>query len=268
MPRWLGALVFVVLVLATERLLTWVLALFLFHPHGVLRAEVGGHEAEEVHYPSEDGVELVGYYVPPRARRQRTVLVFHGNATTASEQVGWAEVLGAESAVFFAEYRGYGASDGTPSARGIECDAEAAVRYLREVRGTPSSELVVIGRSLGGAAAIHVLAGVAHDARAGVIDSTFTSLHAMSSEILGIPLTYLVRDGYALDSLARAPRVRAPVFQTHGDADALIPLAQAQALHAALSEDARLGLRVVSGGPHARPDERTMRELLAFVRAH
>jgi len=246
-----------------ELVLSYTLSLMLFHPsrgegHDVAR--IGG---ERVTYVTRDGVRLVSWLVPARGERRRTVVYFHGNAGLASGCWGWAAWLAERgSDVLLAEYRGYGESEGSPSAEGIERDAEAAIRFLLEERHVSPRELVVHGQSLGGAAAIAALAGPAHDAAGGVIESSFTSLHDMGRAVIGVPLTYLVPDAYHLNSAARAPSIDVPVLSIHGDRDETIPLAQGQRLSELLR--ARRFVRV-PGGSHNLGEPWVDDEIARFV---
>lgn len=243
-------------------MLTKVLHLFLFHPSSVEDAHVE-RIGTRVRYRASDGVELASWWIPATAPRRRTVVYFHGNAATASDCWWWAQELAAEGAdVLLAEYRGYGQSAGTPSARGIGLDAEAAIRYLREERGVPMRELVVHGQSLGGAAAMVALSGPASDAAGGVLESTFTSLHDMARAVVGLPLSRIVRDAYALDSATAAPLVRAPILHLHGEADEVIPFALGEALDRLLPHSTFLR---IAGGTHNLVDENARREIRKFV---
>lgn len=228
-------------------LLTSILHVFLFHPSSDEVPEVA-RVAERVAYRAEDGVRLEGWLVRARGRRHRTVVSFHGNAATASGMWPFGVWLAQRgSDVLLAEYRGYGRSEGRPSARGIERDAEAAVRFLLEARGVAPSELVVHGQSLGGAAALAALAGPAREAAGGIVESTFTSLHDMARVVVGLPLTRLVPDAWALDNLARAGEVRAPMLQIHGDRDEVIPYALGERLRERLRPRRFVRVR---GGAH------------------
>lgn len=241
-----------------------VLHLFLFHPRRDEAADVA-RVGERVEYRAEDGTLLSSWWVPARGPRRRTIVYFHGNGATASDCAEWAAHLSrGGSDVLLAEYRGYGRSEGSPSARGVELDGDAALRYLREARGVPEREIVVHGQSLGGAVAAHVLAGAGAGVAAGILESTFSSLHDMSRAMFGVALTRLVPDAYALDSLARAPRIRAPILQIHGDADEVIPFALGQALYAALPPGARF-VRI-RGGTHNLFDPESERAIDAFLR--
>jgi fermentation-respiration switch protein FrsA (DUF1100 family) len=56
--------------------------------------------------------------------------------------------------VFAFDYRGYGRSEGVPSESGLIEDARAARRWLAHRTGVQQREIVLIGRSLGGAVAV------------------------------------------------------------------------------------------------------------------
>jgi len=242
--------------------LSSVLNMFLFHPWNEDAPEML-RIGERVRYTTDDGVHLVSWWVPARGARRRTLVYFHGNAATASDMWFWADELADRGTdVLLAEYRGYGQSEGTPSARGIERDAAAAIRYLLDERHVPPSELVVHGQSLGGAAAIAALAGPASNVAGGVIESTFTSLHDMARVIVGLPLTRLLPDAYALDSAARAPSIHVPIFHLHGDHDEVIPFELGQRLGALIPHERFL--RVV-GGTHMIGDPAAHAEILAFI---
>jgi uncharacterized protein len=258
--RW--ALVVLGLV-GTPLALEWLLHAMLFHPSRLEAAEIRAL-GEPVSYLAADGTRLTSWWVPARSPSRRTIVMFHGNADTASRLSSWAAPLSADGAdVLLAEYRGYGRSDGEPSARGIEIDAAAAIRYVVEERGVPLSHVIVFGQSLGGAAAISALAGPARDAAGGVVASTFTSLHDMCSHVIGFPLSRLVFDAYGLDNLERARAVRAPMLQLHGDADQVVPFALGERLRDVLHPVRFLR---IPGGQHNLPGDVQMDALASFAR--
>lgn len=83
-----------------------------------------------------------------------TLLHFHGNGEVVADYIpGFAaefEALGVHS--FFAEYRGYGGSSGTPKMATMLEDVEA----LLEATGAPPEQVVAFGRSLGSIYAIEL----------------------------------------------------------------------------------------------------------------
>ncbi len=55
-------------------------------------------------------------------------------------------------------YRGYGLSEGRPNQRGLQMDADAGLRYVMSRDDLATDNVVLFGRSLGGAVAIHLAA--------------------------------------------------------------------------------------------------------------
>lgn len=83
-----------------------------------------------------------------------TILHFHGNGEIVGDYLGdIAEaMLGLGVDVCFAEYRGYGASSGSPTLLSLLQDAEAILRAL----ALPPEQVIVFGRSIGSLPAIHL----------------------------------------------------------------------------------------------------------------
>jgi len=60
--------------------------------------------------------------------------------------------------VLLCSYRGYGQSEGKPNQRGLQLDAQAALDHLLSRDDINTEAVVVFGRSLGGAVALHLAA--------------------------------------------------------------------------------------------------------------
>jgi hypothetical protein len=182
---------------------------------------------EEVRLTAGDGVRLHGWYLPvPRARW--VTLVSHGNAGNISHRLDRALLLQArlKSSVFLYDYRGYGASEGSPGEAGTYRDARAAYRYLVEQKQVKPSELVLFGESLGSAVSLEL--ALDHPAAALVLEAPFTSVRDMARTTLLAPLAPFVRTRY--ESLARIPRLRMPLLVVQGDRDEIVPPAQGRRL--------------------------------------
>jgi fermentation-respiration switch protein FrsA (DUF1100 family) len=203
-----------------------------YYPSAELRASPAdaGLAYEDLLLSTEDGERLHGWYVPhPRPRG--TLLFLHGNAGNIGDRLESVSIfhrLGLDVAII--DYRGYGRSSGSPSERGTALDAEAAWHYLRARRGMPARRIVVFGRSLGGAVAVRL--AVSHPPAALIVESTFTSLADMASEIYPfLPVRWLLRFEY--DSLERIAALRCPLMVIHSVEDDLVPFEQGRRLYAA-----------------------------------
>ena len=188
---------------------------------------------EEVRFRTDDGVALHGWWVPAD-RARGTVLFFHGNAGNVGDRIGSIRTfhrLGWN--VFIFDYRGYGRSGGAPSEEGTYRDAAAAWAHLVEGRGIRPGEIVLFGRSLGGAVA--AVQAVRHTPAGVILESTFTSVPDLAAGLYPwLPARLLVRFRY--DTLARVPDIRAPLLVVHSRGDDLIPFAHGRRLYEAARE--------------------------------
>jgi fermentation-respiration switch protein FrsA (DUF1100 family) len=195
-----------------------------------------GLQYEDAHFESADGTRLYGWYCPvanPRAR----VLYCHGNGGNITYL--WPELRMLTErlnvSVMAFDYRGYGRSEGTPSERGLLADARAARSWFAEREQIPEEQIVLYGRSLGGAVAVDL---ASHDgARGLVLESTFTSLPAVANDLLPLWPGMLMYSRYS--SIKKIGDYRGPLLHAHGDADPLVPFAQGERLFAAANDPKR-----------------------------
>lgn len=182
---------------------------------------------EPVTLTTDDGIALQGWFLPidnPRA----TLLFFHGNAGNISHRLDSLQLfheLGL--AVFILDYRGYGESKGEITEAGLYQDAQAAWRYLSETRGIPSDEILLFGRSLGGAVAAYL--AERYPAMGLVLESTFTSLPDMAAELYPwLPARSLARFQY--DTRNRLSKIEMPLLVIHSKEDDIIPYSHGREL--------------------------------------
>jgi uncharacterized protein len=188
---------------------------------------------EDLTLTTADGVTIAAWYVPRPAART-TALFCHGNAENLADLCQTIKSLHRlRCNVLAFDYRGYGHSAGHPNEPGTYADADAAWRYLVETRGTPPAQIVIIGRSLGGAVAIDLAAR--HTPGALVLESTFTSLVDIGQrEYPLLPVGLLCRNRY--DSIKKVPAITCPKLFFRGTRDELIPPDNARRLFAAAAE--------------------------------
>lgn len=191
-----------------------------------------GLSFEEVKLHASDGVELSAWLIPCD-RPRGTVLFCHGNAGNISHRLHIIRMfhdLGFSMLIF--DYRGYGASQGSPTERGTYLDAQAAWDYLIE-RQIPPGQIVIFGESLGGA----VAAWLAKERTPGalVLQSTFTSLPDLGARLYWwLPVRLLSRFRYNARSHVR--QVKCPVLVAHSPTDEIVPYALGSRLFEAASE--------------------------------
>ncbi len=207
----------------------------MYHPIRELETTPGqsGLEFEDVFLTTSDGVKLHGWYVPT-PNRKGVFLFFHGNAGNISHRVDSIDIFNSIGYdVFIIDYRGYGRSEGKPTEKGTYRDAEAAWRYLTEQRGISPREIVIFGRSLGGAVAIEL--ATRHGPAAVIVESSFTSAPDLAAGVIPIfPVRWFCRFQY--NSLERIASLHCPVLVIHSQDDDLIPFENGRRLFDAAPE--------------------------------
>ena len=196
-----------------------------------------GYVYEDVFVTTDDRVRLHGWYIPhPQA--QRVVLFFHGNAGNIAhrgDSIAIFHRLGLN--VFIFDYRGYGRSEGSASEQGLYRDATAAWRYLTQTRGFDAREIVLFGRSLGGAVAAQLAA--AQRPGALILESTLSSARDFAHSVFPL-LSRLVVVRYDFNTVDSLARVHCPVLVLHSPTDEIMPFALGEKVYAAAREPKRL----------------------------
>jgi hypothetical protein len=223
---------------------------FIYHPQREHDAspETLGLRHVDMHITTRDHVRLHAWLFP-RPSARATVLYLHGNAGNISHRLPKARALHALGlAVMLVDYRGYGRSEGHPSEVGTYRDAGAAFEALATRTDVDRDSIICFGESLGGAVAIDLATRV--PCRALIIESSFTSLPELASEIFPIPFArYLLASRY--DSRRKLPSIRAPVLFIHGTKDDLVPFAHAERNFAAANDPK--DLFAIAGAGHNDP---------------
>ena len=180
-----------------------------------------------------DDVVLRGWVV--NAGAGAPILYFGGNAESVEANRADFARWFPQCTIYLTAYRGYGASDGTPSQDALFADAlalydEVAARHA----GQP---VAVIGRSLGSGVASY-LASQRPVARLALV-TPFDSMAAVgSAHYPWLPVRWLLRDRY--DSQRHVARHRGPVMVIRAGRDQVVPPNNTARLVAALPPDARV----------------------------
>jgi pimeloyl-ACP methyl ester carboxylesterase len=202
----------------------------------------------------EPGVS-VGYSLHLAGPRSPLILYFHGNGEVARDYDSIAPLytdLGISLLV--ADYRGYGWSDGVPTASSLVRDAplvfDALGQMLAEAGGGVPQRVFVMGRSLGSAAAIEV-ARHHQEAIAGlIIESGFAHTLRLLAR-LGVMLRGLDETQDVFSNLAKIGQISLPTLVIHGQADMLIPSSEGVALYeSSPAPDDEKRLVVIPGAGH------------------
>jgi len=199
-----------------------------------------GLSYDEVSFTTSDGVELSGWYVPGNSSKG-IILFCHGNAGNIGGRLEYLKIfhrLGFDTFIF--DYRGFGRSEGETTEKGTYRDIEAAMDHLIKNRNVSKDELIIYGRSLGGAIAIHHARY--HTPKMLIIDSSFTSYRKISTEVLSgfllpIPVKWLARFDY--NSINDIGKIDCPVLVIHSSDDEMIPYSHGKELYKNANEPKR-----------------------------
>jgi uncharacterized protein len=214
---------------------------------------------EDVYFTADDGTKLHGWYVPHESPRA-VVLFSHGNGEHVARLTPILKLLRdkAEVSTFAWDYRGYGQSHGKPYEANLLADARAAQLWLAERAGVRPEDVVLYGRSLGGAVAVGLASE--HKVRGLILERTFAELTETAAyHFPWLPVRWIMKNRFP--SAERIAAYQGPLFQSHGTLDEVVPFAMGQRLFdAATTPNKRLF--VVEGGDHNGPQPEEYYEAL------
>lgn len=182
---------------------------------------------EDVYFTAKDGVRLHAWLLKQKELDAPTVLFFHGNAGNMGMRMDNLEEIyrKVKANVFILSYRGYGRSEGVPSEKGLEYDAQATLEYLRN-SNIDLGKVFIFGRSLGGAVAILVAFKFSRilKVRGLILENTFTSMGKIVDHVLpgSKYFKWFILRNY-WPSEERIGLIDAPILFVSGGRDRLIP---------------------------------------------
>lgn len=180
---------------------------------------------QELSLRAEDGTRLHAWHVRAAASAP-LVIYFGGNAEEVSWMVEEARAHTPEVSWLLVDYRGYGASEGGPSEAALSSDALAW--YEHATKALKPKAVYVFGRSLGSGVAVQL---AAERPVAGVIlVAPFDSLVEVAKRYYPfLPVSWMLK--HRFESVARAPRIAAPLLCLAARHDEVIPPVHARRLY-------------------------------------
>jgi pimeloyl-ACP methyl ester carboxylesterase len=199
----------------------------IFFPQPLLSTAHLPPHAQALSMRAPDGTVLHGWIVPAAASPAPAVVYFGGNG----EEVSWLladKRWPRDVTVAALNYRGYGKSEGKPSADHLKADALLFFDLVAARADVDGARIVAFGRSLGTALATHV---AAHRPVARVVlASPYDSLAAVGQgHYPFLPVSLLLRHRFA--PVEEAPRCRMPLLAIVAPRDSIIPVAHSRALY-------------------------------------
>lgn len=253
-----------------------------FFPHSFLMDTPDRHgiEYQVETLRAADGTVLNAWFLPAQAKdgseAKATVLFLHGNAENISthfHNIKWMPAVGFN--VLALDYRGYGASQGTPSLAGAQMDIDAAMRHLLTRKGVDPKRIIIFGQSLGGALAIYYASHTTYRAsiRAVVIDSALYDYRQIAQEKLSTSLItwpfqwlpWLVINNAYSPAASVATLSPLPLLLVHGGKDVVIPQHHSRQLFEQAREPKELWIVPDAGHTQSIMNESVRKRLVEYL---
>lgn len=232
---------------------------------------------EEIQLPTADDELLYGWWLPAQGEARGTVYFLHGNAQNVSAHVvnvSWLPPEGYN--VFLLDYRGFGASTGSPDLEGTLLDSITGLEWV--TTRSPDTPIFVLGQSIGGSLAILAVTDPrlqsASQPRALIIDGAFAGFRMIAREKLNqswltwpfqAPLSALIPADR--EPVKVVDEIDRPLLFIHSKTDPIVPFHHGEKLYQAASEPKQF---LPTSTPHAATFmvERYQQVLLEFMQRH
>lgn len=265
-------------VLALCLLLTGCSSLFFWPADGQHRKpDELGLAYEEVQLTTPDAERLHGWWLPAQGDARGTVYYLHGNAQNISTHVlnvGWLPPEGYN--VFLLDYRGFGASTGSPTLTGALRDSLTGLEWV--IKQSADTPVAVLGQSIGGSLAIQALTDPRLDAddrpQALVVDGAFAGFRMIARETLNAswltwpfqaPLSKLVPEDREPVNLV--VELNLPLLVIHSREDQIVPFHHGKKLFEAATEPKQF-MPTATSHVATFDEKRFRRVMLDFMRSY
>jgi pimeloyl-ACP methyl ester carboxylesterase len=161
------------------------------------------------------------------------ILFFHGNGEVVSDYDEISDFYHQKKMnLVVADYRGYGASTGTPTLTHLAQDAHIIFKQVGEELSGRNlrKDLWVMGRSLGSISAVELAYHHQEEMKGLIVESGFPSVVRIMFH-LGIPAQVMGLEKIDQECLERIKKIFLPTLVIHGDRDSLVPLENAKAIY-------------------------------------
>ena len=177
---------------------------------------------EAVEIKLDEKSRISGWHLPyPEAKK--TILFFHGNGGNISHRGDSLYIFHKLKVnTLIIDYPGYGSSQGHPTEENLYQSALAAWKFLVDERKVDPQNIIIFGRSLGGAVAVDLASQV--EAGGLILESTFSSVR----DVVDIAFPWMSKFiylRYSFNSFDKIDKVTSPVLVIHSPDDEVIPFA-------------------------------------------
>lgn len=185
-----------------------------------------GLEYESITFYSSDNTKLHAWYIPKKGA-DLTLLFLHGNGGNISHRIDSIKIfnsLGMNVLIF--DYRGYGKSGGNATEQNTYDDARSAWDYLVKNKKVKAEDIIIFGRSLGGAIAANL--GSTLKPRGMILESTFTSAKEFASDVYPFVPKSLIHFTYGTTKYLKD--INYPILVVHSKDDDIVPYKHGEAV--------------------------------------
>ncbi len=187
--------------------------------------------------------DIVSWWFPCDEAQGKTVLFLHGNSGYEASNFATLEILHQSGFhVLMLNYRGYGESSSVfPNEQRVYEDASTAYEFLQQQKHISPKNLLIYGRSLGGAIAVEL--AIRYGCAGLFLESTFASMLEMSitkTYMQFFPINWILKQRF--DTRKKIPLLKMPIFLCHGVKDETVPSFMSERLMAIANEPKRLEL--------------------------
>jgi pimeloyl-ACP methyl ester carboxylesterase len=197
----------------------------LFHPKPNTINEVQEYLKSNTNFDTltlkmNDQTKIYGFISKDSATTQTPLIVyFGGNAEEVSHIMSKKRFFPKHKMVFM-NYRGYGLSEGEVSEKSMFSDAIEIYDKLKLFKNVDSSNIFVIGRSIGTGVATYL--SLQRKTRATILITPYENMIDVASEKYPfVPISLLIKHRFESDSYA--PKITSPMFSLIATNDEIIP---------------------------------------------
>jgi len=158
------------------------------------------------------------------------LLFFHGNGEVVSDYDEISPFYHQRKMnLIVADYRGYGASGGTPTLADLVQDAHVIFKEVGEelFRRNLRKDLWVMGRSLGSISGLELAYHYQKEMQGLILESGFPSIVRIMVH-LGVPVQVVGLEKIDQECLERIEKIFLPTLIIHGERDSLVPVENAR----------------------------------------
>lgn len=200
---------------------------------------------KELFLKANDGAIIHGIHFL-REKPKGIILYFHGNKDTIDCWGYWGEQLAStyNYDVVMMDYRGYGKSAGVRSFKSMLSDCFLFYKYCME--HFSENEIIIFGRSLGGAFASHT--ALKTNPKKLILESTFTQIKEVAKmKFWNLPVGIILK--YPFQSDKNVQHITNETYIIHGTDDELVKYKLGEELYR-LSISNKKKLFTIKGGLH------------------